>query len=128
MLSSHNVLWNKHNEVENQYIIISLTYRNFSNVIICSYSRSFLTGWLKKLFSIYHKIIALYQDRHSRSLRVFKRLLTYFNGTTISTFFALPAAGLLPIAFTLDFNYSESVVEVCGSSLQYYHKLPEIFQ
>ena len=39
--------------------------------------------------------------------RVLQKLLKYFNGTAISTSFVLPSAGVVPVIFILDLNYSE---------------------
>ena len=41
--------------------------------------------------------------------RVLQKLLKYFNGTAMLTFFALPSAGVFPVIFILDLNDSESV-------------------
>ena len=49
--------------------------------------------------------------------RVLQKLLKYFNGTIISTSFALPAAGVFPLIFTLDLNHSGSVIVSLGLSL-----------
>ena len=49
--------------------------------------------------------------------RVLQKLLKYFNGTTISTSFSLPATGVLRVIFILDLNYSESVKLSFGLSL-----------
>ena len=49
--------------------------------------------------------------------RVLQKLLKYFNGTIISTFFSLPAAGVFPVIFILDLNDSESAKLSFGSSL-----------
>ena len=49
--------------------------------------------------------------------RVLQKLLKYFNGTVISTFFVLPAAGVFPVIFILDLNDLESVKLSFGSSL-----------
>ena len=57
--------------------------------------------------------------------RVLQKLLKYLNGTIISTFFSLPAAGVFPVIFILDLNDSESANLSFGSSLSYYHKLPD---
>ena len=40
--------------------------------------------------------------------RVLQKLLKYFNGTVISTYFSLPAAGVFPVIFILDLNDSKS--------------------
>ena len=47
----------------------------------------------------------------------FKILLTYFNGTAISTSFVLPSAGIFPVIFILDLSDSEFVKSFFGSSL-----------
>ena len=49
--------------------------------------------------------------------RVPQKLFKYFNGKTISTFFVLPSAGVVPVIFVLDLNDSESVKLSFGSSL-----------
>ena len=41
--------------------------------------------------------------------RVLQKLLKYFNGTAMLTFFVLPSAGVFPVIFILDLNDSESV-------------------
>ena len=53
----------------------------------------------------------------NRILRALLKLLKYFNGTAISTFFVLHSAGLLPVIFILDLNDSESVKLLFGLSL-----------
>ena len=60
--------------------------------------------------------------------RVLQKLLKYFNGTIISTSFVLPAAGVFPVIFILDLNDSDCVMLLFGSSLWYYHKLPDVFE
>ena len=60
--------------------------------------------------------------------RVFQKLLKYFNGTIISTFFVLPSAGVFPVIFILDLNDSECAKLSFGSSLSYCHKLPDAFE
>ena len=47
--------------------------------------------------------------------RVLQKLLKYFNGTIISTPFALPSLGVFPVIFILDLNDSESVKFSFGS-------------
>ena len=53
--------------------------------------------------------------------RVLQKLLKYFNGTIISTSFALPSARIFPVIFILDLNDLESARL---SSLYYCHKHP----
>ena len=60
--------------------------------------------------------------------RVLQKLLKYFNDTIIWTSFVLPAAGAFPAIFTLDLNDSESAMLSLSSSLQYYHKIPNVFE
>ena len=48
---------------------------------------------------------------------VLQKLLMYFNGIVISTFVALPSREVLPVIFTLNLNYSESVIVAFGSYL-----------
>ena len=60
--------------------------------------------------------------------RNLQKLPKYFDGIIISTFFALPSAGVFPGTFTLDLNDSESVKLSFGLSLWYYHKRPDVFQ
>ena len=59
--------------------------------------------------------------------RVLQKLLKYFSGTIISTFFSLPAAGVFPVIFILDLNHSESSRLSSGSCLKYCHKHPDVF-
>ena len=49
--------------------------------------------------------------------RVLQKLVKYFNGTAISTFFVLPSAGVFPVIFILDLKNSESAKVLCCSSL-----------
>ena len=49
--------------------------------------------------------------------RVIKKLLRYFNGTAILTFFVLPLAGVFPVILFLDLNDSEISLAAAGSSL-----------
>ena len=49
--------------------------------------------------------------------RVLQKLVKYFNGTAISTFFVLPSAGVFPVIFILDLKNSESAKVLCSSSL-----------
>ena len=63
--------------------------------------------------------------------RVLQKLLKYFNGDLISTYFVLPAVGLFPVIFALHLNDSESFTAVLSAS--YYisvicHKLPDSFE
>ena len=60
--------------------------------------------------------------------RVLQKLLKYFNDTIILTSFVLPLAGVFPVIFTLDFNDLELVQLSFGSSLLYFHKLPNVFE
>ena len=50
-------------------------------------------------------------------LRVLQKLLKYFNGTIISTSSVLLSAGVFPLIFILDLNYSESAKLSFGFSL-----------
>ena len=49
--------------------------------------------------------------------KVLQKLLKYFNGTAISTFFVLPSEGVLPVIFILHLNDSNFAKVVFGSSL-----------
>ena len=49
--------------------------------------------------------------------RVLQKLLKYFNGTAISTFIVLPAAGVFPVIFILYLNNSDCVMLSLGSFL-----------
>ena len=49
--------------------------------------------------------------------RVLQKLLKYLNGTAISTFFVLLAAGVFPVIFILDLNDSDCVMLSLGSPL-----------
>ena len=60
--------------------------------------------------------------------RVLKNWLKYFNGTIISTSFLFPSAGVFLVIFTLDLNDSEFAKLSLGSSFQYCHKLPDVFE
>ena len=55
--------------------------------------------------------------------RVLQKLLKYFKGTTISTFFVLPSSGVFPVTLILDLNDSDSIILSFGASLYYCHKL-----
>ena len=55
--------------------------------------------------------------------RVLQKLLKYFKGTTISTFFLLPSSGIFPVTLILDLNDSDSVILSFGASLYYCHIL-----
>ena len=48
---------------------------------------------------------------------VLQKLLKYFNGTIISTFFVFPSAGVSPVIFTLALNDSKFAELSFGSSL-----------
>ena len=48
--------------------------------------------------------------------RVLQKLLKYFNGTIISTFFVFLSAGGFPVTFTLDLNDSEPAILLLGWS------------
>ena len=55
---TYNFLWNKDKLVNNQLCNISLTYRNFLNVVICS---QIIFYWpIKKVLSIDHNTIVFY--------------------------------------------------------------------
>ena len=60
--------------------------------------------------------------------RVLQKLLKYFNGTISLTSFSLPAAGVFLVISILDLNYSECPKLLLVSSLQYCHKLPDVFE
>ena len=60
--------------------------------------------------------------------RVLQKLLKYLNGTAISTSSVLTSTGVLPVIFALNLNDSESAMVAFGSSLQYCHKLPNVFE
>ena len=49
--------------------------------------------------------------------RVLQKLLKYFNGTAVSTFFLLTASGVFPFILILYLNDSDSVILPFGSSL-----------
>ena len=57
--------------------------------------------------------------------RVLPKLLQYFNGTAISGFAI--ATLVLFVSLELNLNDSESVMLSLGSSLQYCHRLPDVF-
>ena len=59
--------------------------------------------------------------------RVLQKLLKYFNGTAIFAFI-IPALLVLSQNFDLNLNGSDSVKTLFGSSLQYYHKRPNVFE
>ena len=43
----------------------------------------------------------------------FQKLLKFFNGTAISTFFVLPAAGVFPVILILDLNdYNIWIIQI----------------
>ena len=60
--------------------------------------------------------------------RVLQKLLKCFNATAISTSFVLPAVGIFPVILTLNLNHSDCVILTFGSSLQYCHKLSDVFE
>ena len=60
-------------------------------------------------------------------LRVLQELLTYFNGTAISTSTVHPSLVLF-VNLDLNLNGFESVMLSFGSSLQYCHKLHDVFE
>ena len=60
--------------------------------------------------------------------RILQKLLKYFNGTAVLTCFVLPAAGDFPVILILHFKDSDCVTLSFGSYLQYYHKLPDVFE
>ena len=47
--------------------------------------------------------------------RVLQKLLKYFNGTAISTFFVLPSTGVHLVNYVLDLNNSESAIVAFSS-------------
>ena len=49
--------------------------------------------------------------------RVLQKLNKYFNGTSISTSFVLPAVGAFPVVLIMYFNDSDWVILPFGSSL-----------
>ena len=69
---------------------------------------------------------------------VLQKLLNYFNGTIISTPFTSPSSFVWPVIFVLNLNESVVLVAVkstilpalftAGISLQYCHKLPDVFE
>ena len=59
---------------------------------------------------------------------VLQKLLKYFKGTIISTFFLLKSLGAFPIIFILNFSDSESVKLLFRSSLYNCHKVPDVFE
>ena len=87
------------------------------------------------MFVLFELIITQFADHVSCRIsqfikgisRILQNLLKYFNSTTISTFFILPATGALPIILALNLNDSESVMLTLGSFLWYYHKRPDVF-
>ena len=58
--------------------------------------------------------------------RVLEKLLKYFNGTAILTSFVLSSAGVFPVIFISDLNDSQFTIASVSSSLQYFHKLPDV--
>ena len=71
------------------------------------------------------KIISQLNRGHFKS---YPKVTQSFNHTAISTFFVLPAAGVLPIILALNLNDSESVMLSFGSSFWYFHKLANVFE
>ena len=65
----------------------------------------------------YHVKMRLTSQLISGISRVLQKLIKYFNGTIISTFFVFLSAGVFPVTFFLDLNDSESVKLSFGSSL-----------
>ena len=59
--------------------------------------------------------------------RAHQKLIKYINDITISTSLALPATENLLFILALNVNDSEFVMLSLGSSLQYYHRLPDVF-
>ena len=59
--------------------------------------------------------------------RLLKKLLKYFKGTTISTYFVLPSAGSLPVILALNLNDSEFTMLTFGIYLGYCSK-PPVFE
>ena len=49
---------------------------------------------------------------------ILRVLLRYFNGTTVSTSFVLPAAGFFSVILVFDTNDLEFTIDATGSSLQ----------
>ena len=70
--------------------------------------------------------------------RVLQKLLKYFNGTIISTLSISPSSSVWPVIFALELNESVALASLkltmlpilitAGISLQYYHKLPHVFE
>ena len=70
--------------------------------------------------------------------RFLQKLLRYFNGTIISTFFMSPSSLVVPIIFYLKLSESVSLAPlkiiilpslfIAGISLQYCHRLPDVFE
>ena len=60
--------------------------------------------------------------------RVLQKLLKYFNGTAVLSYFVLPAAGVFPVILILYFKDSDCVTLSFGSYLQYCHKIPNVFE
>ena len=59
--------------------------------------------------------------------RVLQELRKQFNGTAISTFFVLPAAGVFPVILIVYLNDLDCVILSFGSSLYYCHRLSDVF-
>ena len=60
--------------------------------------------------------------------RVLQKLLKYFNGTAVLSYFVLPAAGDFPVILILYLKDSDCVTLSFGSYLQYCHKIPDVFK
>ena len=79
---------------------------------------------MKFVFSVAEEITNFFDQIKMRSIwqlinciaRVLQKLLKYFNGTSISTFFVLPLSGVFPVILILDLNDSDSVILSFGSS------------
>ena len=59
--------------------------------------------------------------------KVLQKLLSYFSGTAISTFFVLPATEMLAVIIALNVNDSESAIGSLATSLWYCHKYLDVF-
>ena len=60
--------------------------------------------------------------------KVFQKLVKYFNGTAIETFFELPSAVVSPAMIVFDFSDWEFTIAAPGSTLKHFHKLPDVFE
>ena len=69
------------------------------------------------------RLISQLIEGHFKS---FPKLLKYFNGTAVLTFFVLPSSGVFPVVFSLDFNDSEFTKVSFVSSLLYCHKALDV--